>query len=97
MKEEEKVFNKLKHGTIFACAKCGSKEFELVTDVKIYDRLSVHEDGTVTVNLSALDEMNCNLEDVSRVYCAECGATIPRRRFLALIDELGDKIVLVPP
>jgi len=98
MKDEEKVFNKLKYGAVFACPSCGNTTFVLETKVAIRDFLELNEDGTATVRLSDLSEIATNdIEQVSRVYCEECERVIPKRKYLKLIAALGEKITYIPP
>jgi predicted nucleic-acid-binding Zn-ribbon protein len=95
MRDEEKVYNKLKYGAVFACPKCGSRRFEIETVVTLCDYLELNEDGTALAELTDLSELSPWFEDASAVYCDECGWRVPKRKYLELVRELGDRIKCV--
>jgi len=97
MNDKEKVFNKLKYGTVFVCPKCGNTTFVLETNVVIRDYLELNEDGTATVQLSDLHEISSDFEQVSTVYCEKCEQVIPKQKYLELIAALEEKITYIPP
>lgn len=92
--DEEKVYNKLKYGTVFACPRCGSKSFVVVTKITVYDTVTFLDDGTVEMELTNLNKIIHNPPvDAWRVYCDVCDAPIPKQKLLRVIKSLGEKKV----
>jgi predicted RNA-binding Zn-ribbon protein involved in translation (DUF1610 family) len=88
--EEEMVYSRLKHGTMFVCPKCESTRFSLVWNwkLKIFDGLEFREECTIVHTLDDSSDWNpWDPQYISHAVCTNCGNRISRSKILRILER----------
>jgi DNA-directed RNA polymerase subunit RPC12/RpoP len=89
---EEMVFSKLKHGSVFACPRCGSRTFKMIRPVKVRfeDVLRFSASGA-EICFDNPPELRCcapSLKGVSRILCRRCGREVSKNRIAGILRRV---------
>jgi len=88
--EEEMVYSKLKHSTVFACPKCGSTRFTLVWswELETFDSLKFDREHAIVHIPDISDDWDpWDLQYISHAECISCGYRISKNKIQRIFEE----------